>query len=169
MTYLNTKEYNLEESEKNGIMYLEYFNDYTGSRNNAKALNNFESSMIDPITLEILKDLNLPETFPELIVYANNLLGDYNRKRKNDMSNFRMRGTEVLNVSLYNVLINAFNNYKRTAKTGMTASISPTAKDAVLKNLSENPNIEGYSILNPFYEIEMMAKTSYKGPSGKYY
>ena len=166
LTYLNSKEYNLEDTDKNGIIYLEYFNDFTGSRNNAKALNNFEYSMIDPITLEILKDLNLPETFPELIVYANNLLGDYNRKRKNDMSNFRMRGTEVLNVALYNVLINAFNNYKRTAKTGMTASISPNSKDAVMKSLSENPNVEGYSILNPFFEIEMMAKTSYKGPSG---
>lgn len=166
LSYLNTKEYNLSDSERLGIMYLEYFNDYTGSRNTAKALTNFENSMIDPITLEVLKDLKLPEKFPELIVYANEMLGDYNHKRKNDTTNFRMRGSEVINVALYSVLINAFNNYKRTAKTGMVSSISPNSKDAVKKAMSENPNVEGYSTLNPYFEIEMIGKTSYKGPSG---
>ena len=166
LSHLNSRDFEIKDSDRLGLMYLEYFNDYTGSRNNAKALMNFESSMIDPITLEILKELKLPETFAELILYGNDMLSNYTKKRKNDSSNFRLRGSEVINVALYNTLINSFNNYKRTAKTGVVASISPNSKEAVMKELSNNPNIEGYSQLSPFYEIEAMAKTSFKGPSG---
>ena len=100
LLFLNTKEYNLRDSERLGAVYLEYFQDFTGSRNIAKALLNFEASMIDPITLEILKDLNLPTNFIELILYGNDLLGNFERKRKNDMTNFRIRDSEVLNVAL---------------------------------------------------------------------
>lgn len=166
LLFLNTREYPLQDSQRLGTLYLEYFNEYTGSRNTAKALMNFESSMIDPITLEILKELKLPETFAELVLYANTMLSDYNRKRKNDMSNFRVRSAEVINVAFYQTLMTAFNNYKRTAKTGIVTPISPPSRQSVIKELSENPNIEGYSVLNPYYEIEMAAKSTYKGPSG---
>ena len=166
LLFLDTKEFEINDTERLGTIYFEYFGTYTGSRNTAKALLNFEVSMIDPITLEILKDLKLPETFVDLVLYGNTLLNSYNRKRKNDMSNFRMRSTEVINVAFYNVLMTAFNNYKRTSKTGIVAPITPASRQAIMKELSENPNVEGYSVLNPFYEIEMSSKTSYKGPSG---
>jgi hypothetical protein len=166
LAFLNTREYSIKDADRLGTLYLEYFNQYTGSRNTAKALMNFENSMIDPITLEILKEMKLPETFPELILKGNTMLADYNRKRKNDTSNFRLRGAEVINVAFYNVLMNAYNNYKRTAKTGIVSPIRPNSKQAVMKEIGENPNVEGYSVLNPFYEIDAMSKTSYKGPSG---
>jgi hypothetical protein len=166
LMFLETKEYNLIESERLGSIYFEYFSSFTGSRNTAKALLNFEASMIDPITLDVLRDYNLPETFVELVLYGNSLLTSYKRTRKNDLNNFRIRSSEVINVAFYNTMMTAFNNYKRTSKTGIVAPITPPSRQAVMKELSENPNIEGYSVLNPFYEIEMASKVSYKGPSG---
>jgi hypothetical protein len=163
--YLNTKEYNLDDAGQRGAVYIEYFGEYTGSRNTAKAVLNFESAMIDPITLEVLKDLHLPTTFVDLLLYGNTMLGDFTHKSKNDMSNFRTRDAEVVSVAVYNTLITAFNEYKRTVKTGVVTSIS-APRDAVTKTLQTYQNIEGYSTLSPFLEIQNKAKTTFKGPSG---
>lgn len=163
--YLNTKDYEFKDAERRGALYLEYFGDFTGSRNNAKGLLNFESSMIDPITLEVLKDMNLPTDFIELLLYGNSMLADYNHKRKNDMSNFRIRDSEVINVAVFNAMMFAFNDYKRNVKSGVQAKMT-TKKDAVTKALMDMPNVEDYSILSPFLELEIKAKTTFKGPSG---
>lgn len=163
--YLNPKEYSLADSDRKGAMYLEYFGDYAGSRNIAKGLLNFESSMIDPITLDVLRDLKLPENFIDLLLLGNTMLSDYTHKRKNDMSNFRVRDAEVISVAVYGTLMKSFNEYKRTVKTGVVTPIS-APRDAVTKTLQSYQCIEDYSILSPFLEIQTQAKTTFKGPSG---
>lgn len=163
--YLDTKLFSIKDSERRGPIYLDYFGQTTGSRNTGKALLNFESSMIDPITEEILIDLKLPTKFTELLLYGNSLLNGFTYKRKNDMTNFRIRDSETIAVGLYNVLMKSFNEYKRSSKTGSTTRIS-APKDAVIKHIMTVPNIEDYSTLSPFLEIETKAKTTYKGPSG---
>ena len=163
--YLDPKEFSISDANKRGALYLDYFGKATASRNTGKALLNFESSMIDPITEEILVELKLPTDFGDLLVYGNSLLEGFAHKRKNDMTNFRIRDSEVIAVSVYNVLMNSFNEYKRTEKTGMVSPIS-AQRDAVIKQVMSLPNVEDYSILSPFLEVETKAKTTPKGPSG---
>ena len=163
--YLDPKEFSIQDSSKRGALYLDYFGKTTGSRNTGKALLNFESSMIDPITEEILISLNLPTDFNDLLVYGSGMLEGFAHKRKNDMTNFRIRDSEVIAVAVYNTLMNSFNEYKRTSKTGVASPIS-APKDAVIKQVMSLPNVEDYSILSPFLEVETKAKATPKGPSG---
>lgn len=165
LLFLNTSEYNIKEAVRMSPIFLEYFDTATGSRNTAKALLNFESSMIDPITLETLQELKLPTQFSELLIYGNSLLSSYKRDRKNDLAHFRIRDSEVISVAVYNSLMDSFNNYKRTLRSGIPQSIN-TRRDDVVKKIQDMANVEDYSTLNPFLEIEMKAKTTYKGPSG---
>lgn len=165
LVFLDTNNYLLEETFMYAPIYLDYLGKVTGSKNTSKALNNFEHSMIDPITLEILQELKLPTKFPELLLYANSLLGSLNHNRKNDMANFRIRDSEVISVAVYNSLMNAFNMYKRSMRTGIVQPIN-TKDDTVLRMIQDMPNVEDYSTLNPFLEAEVKSKTTFKGPSG---
>jgi hypothetical protein len=162
---LNTKGFSIHDAERRGAIYIEYFGNAIGSRNIAKAYINFESSMIDPITKEILVDLKLPTEFVPLLLKANDLLSDHMHKRKNDMSNFRVRDSEVLAVAVYDTLMRSFNEYKRTAKTGVVTPIS-APRDAVIKKIQSMQNVEDYSVLSPFLEMELKSKATFKGPSG---
>lgn len=163
--FLNTKDFSIRDAEKRGAVFIEYFGEAIGSRNIAKAYINFESSMIDPITKEILVDMKLPTEFVPLLFEANNMLANYTHKRKNDMSNFRVRDSEVLAVAVYDTLMKSFNEYKRTAKTGVVTPIS-APRDAVIKKVQSMQNVEDYSVLSPFLEMELKSKTTFKGPSG---
>lgn len=165
LLFLNCSTYSLGETGVFAPIFLDYLQEATGSRNTAKALMNFESSMLDPITMETLVSLNLPTNFPELLLYGNTLLGDFEHHRKNDMSHFRIRDSEVITVAVYNTLMDAYNNYKRSVRSGIPQPIS-TKKDAVLKALQGMTNVEDYSTLNPFLEAELKSKTTFKGPSG---
>lgn len=165
LSQLSTKDFSIRDAERRGAAYIEYFGEVIGSRNIAKAYINFESSMIDPITKEILVDLKLPTEFVPLLLKANDLLSDYTHKRKNDMSNFRVRDSEVLAVAVYDTLMKSFNEYKRTAKTGVVTPIS-APRDAVIKKIQSMQNVEDYSVLSPFLEMELKSKTTFKGPSG---
>lgn len=162
---LNTTSYNLNETFMYAPIYLDYLSEATGSRNTSKALNNFESSMIDPITKEILESLKLPTGFSELLLYGNDLLGSLSHHRKNDLNSYRIRDSEVISVAVYNSLMDSFNNYKRTMRTGIGQTIS-AKRDDVVKKIQEMPNVEDYSTLNPFQEAEVKSKTTFKGPSG---
>lgn len=165
LIFLDTNNYLLNETFMYAPIYLDYLGKATGSKNISKALNNFEHSMIDPITLEILKELNLPTKFPELLLYGNTLLGTLSHNRKNDMANFRIRDSEVISVALYNSLMDSFNAYKRSMRTGIVQPIN-TKDDSVIRKIQEMPNVEDYSTLNPFLEAEVKSKTTFKGPSG---
>lgn len=162
---LQTAQYSIDETGKYATIYLDYLEEATGSRNTSKALYNFENNMIDPIMLEALVELKLPTNFPDLLLYANTLLGSLNRDRKNDMSHFRIRDSEVIAVAIYNVLRDSLDKYKRSKRSGVVQPIS-AKRDAVLKMLNDMPNVEGYSTLNPFQEAEIKSKTTFKGPSG---
>ena len=165
LLHLNTRSYKIEETTRMSPIFLEYYETATGSRNSAKGLLNFESSFIDPIVLEVLKELKLPTDFISLLMYGNSLLGDYKRDRKNDMNHFRVRDSEVISVALYNSLVDSFNNYKKTIRSGIPLSIN-VKRDDVIRRLQTMNNVEGYSTLNPVLEAEIKAKTTFKGPSG---
>ena len=165
LLFLNTAGYTLNETDAYAPVYLDYLEEVTSSRNTAKALDNFKSSMIDPITLETLTSMGLPEQFPELLLYGNTLLGELSHSRKNNMRHFRIRDSEVVTVAVYNSLMDAFNGYKRSKRTGMVQPIS-SKRDSVTKLLQSMTNVEDYSTLNPFLEAELKSKTTFKGPSG---
>lgn len=164
LTLLDTSSWEFEQMNTKEP-YIEYFYDYHGSRNIGKGLHNMLSLMVDPITEEVLKDLNLPTDIIDIILYANTLLSDSDYKVLNDMSCYRLRGAEQINAELYKILADTFKTYKDTSNNGNPIKIS-VEPDILFKRLNALKTVDEYSILNPSLEIDKGSSVTYKGPSG---
>ncbi|HQM18182.1 MAG TPA: hypothetical protein PKZ13_02685 [Bacilli bacterium] len=142
--------------------YVDFFGDAFNSRNAAKGFHNSISLLIDPITKEILEELNLSTNVYDVLLYANTLLEDVSFTEPNDVNNFRIRGAEQVPAMMYKVLADAFKHYKdsKHAKNPVKITVDP---DILTKKLMELKTIESYSSLNPSLELERMGTASMKG------
>lgn len=159
-----TKGFNIEELDEKDA-YLSIFDSMFGFRNVGNAFDNFYELMIDPITKEVLEDLNYPTGFVELCLFANKLLSDNSFQKENNMDIYRVRSNELVNGYLYNTIATAYSRYRSTANNNNPVKVS-VPQDAVIKNLLMAPNVEDYSILNPIVELEKSRAISPKGLSG---
>jgi len=145
--------------------YIDYFGDAFNSRNAAKGFHNSISLLIDPITRDILEELNLPTNVYDVLLYANTLLEDISFTEPTDVNNFRIRGAEQVPAMMYKVLADAFKHYKdsKHAKNPVKITVDP---DILTKKLMELKTIENYSSLNPSLELEKTGNASMKGLAG---
>ena len=142
--------------------YLDYFQDAFNSRNAAKGFHNTLTLLIDPITKDILEELNQPTNVYDVLLYANTLLEDLSFTEPSDVNNFRIRGAEQIPAMLYKIYADAFKHYKdsKHAKNPVKISVDP---DILTKKLMELKTIESYSSLNPSLELERLGTASMKG------
>lgn len=159
-----TKGFTYEDFD-NKETYVLIFEAMFNQRNLASAFDNFYDFMIDPITKEILQDLDYPTEFVDVMIYANRLLADNSYTNENDMSLYRVRSNELVSVYLYKAITKAYGDYRRTAYNNNPKKIS-IRKDAILKDVLMAQTIEDYSTLNPVVELEKSRVISAKGPSG---
>jgi hypothetical protein len=146
-----TKGFDIEEFDSKDA-YLSIFDSMFSVRNVGNAFDNFYESMIDPITREILEDLNYPTDFVSLALFANKLLNDNSHQKESDMDIYRVRSNELVNAYLYKSISDAFQRYKLTANNNNPRKIS-VPQDIVIKQLLMANNVEDYSILNPVVNI----------------
>jgi hypothetical protein len=161
-----TKEVEFDKLNEKTI-YLDFFQDLYGSRLKGKTFNNIMDLFIDPITEDVLEDLDQPTDIVGVLLYANELLTNNAYKDKNSMENYRLRGAEQVNAILYKSMADAFRKYKDARRGGNTDVNISVKKDEVVKSILDQPNVNEYSILNPFIEVQSMGASSYSGPSGQ--
>lgn len=142
-----TKGFNYEELDSKEA-YMTIFDVMFKQRNLVSAFDNFYDFMIDPITKDILERLDLPTTFVDVLIYANELLSDNSFVNESDMELYRVRSNEIVNVFLYKAIADAYGEYRRTAYNNNPKKIS-IKKDHVIKNVLMAQTVEDYSILNP--------------------
>lgn len=145
--------------------YLDYFQAAFNSRNAAKGFHNTMTLLIDPITKEVLEELNQPTNVYDVLLYANTLLEDISFTEPSDVNNFRIRGAEQIPAMLYKVYADAFKHYKdsKHAKNPVKITVDP---DILTKKLMELKTIENYSTLNPSMEAEKIGAASMRGLAG---
>ena len=163
-TMVDTKSYEFKDMDDK-MTYVDIFGNLYKSRILASGLDSFYDSMIDPISKELLHSMNYPETFTELILFANVILCDNNYSSEIDMKNFRVRSNEMVNGMLYKIVANAFAKYKRTANNRSPMKIT-VPKTTLIKEIVTSQSVEDYSILNPVVEVEKSRAITCKGPSG---
>ena len=159
-----TKEYNFLQFSGKDI-YFDLFNKLYGRRNIGNAFENFNQEFIDPITEEVLEHCKLPTNFIDLIIYANSLLENNAHDFDGDMTNFRIRSNELVNVHLYQILTTAYEAYRNTADNKNPQKFT-IKQNELLNSIFDSQILEEYSTLNPIFEIDRMRATSYKGPGG---
>ena len=162
---ISPKDFTLDDVQKDGNAYRDYFFNI-GSPNLGKALKNFFTIFIDPITEKVLRDHDIPDTMEEALLYCNTLLESAKVLKKNDIQGYRMRGAEVINGMLYKILADTIRKYRDSSNsTSSTVGIT-TRSDSLMQALNDSPIIEPVSTLNPVEEAMNRSKATYKGPTG---
>lgn len=158
---IETKEYNIGDMETKEP-YMDYLVKVYGKRSIANAIMNTYEFNIDPITKEILEDLNLPTTIVPLCVYANSLLSDSQYTPDYNQKLCRIRRGEILPAILYDAIAKQYVIYKNSnGKKKLSLQ-----RDIVMKKLLALPTVEEYSTLSPLLEMERTHTTMYKGWRG---
>lgn len=155
MSYFNTL--NIEdlvrnEIKSNTILYIE----------------NYVDLLIDPITKDVLKDINLPEDFTGVFMYANALMFYYDRELKEiDLRNERMPSiAEIIQGALIKATYDAYATYSIKKKRGARNPSFGLEKNSVVNILNTLPNVEESSKLNPPQHVDKLYTVSNKGQSG---
>lgn len=159
-----TKNYTLEEFN-NKEVYLEIFYDLFGSRAISKGFDNFCELFLDPITLDVLEELDLPTDFTDLFLYANELLQDNFYCPENNMVNYRIRSNEIINAHLYKIMTDAYATYKNSANSNNPIKMT-VPQDILFKELNDDKLFQNHSTLNPITESDEISQATYRGPSG---
>ena len=159
-----TKSFNYEEFDDKDT-YLTIFDILFNSRIIGNAFDNFYDFMIDPITKEVLEELNYPTDLVSLLLFANSLLSDNSYIKENNMNLYRIRSNELVNAYLYKAVADAYIKYRMTANNNNPVKIS-IPRDIVIKEILKAQTIEDYSTLNPIVELEKSRAITPKGLSG---
>ena len=109
--------------------------------------------LLDPITKEILKEMELPTNVIDLLLTANTMLEDLESRQFNDMNIYRMRGTEQIPALLYKIVAESYKNYKDSMNNRNPIKLS-VPSNILIKSLMELSTVDEASDLNPSLEID---------------
>ena len=141
--------------------YVEIFDILVNRRNMVDGVENFYYLLIDPITHDILNRIGMPDTFTELLLYANGKLADNSFISEAGYQNTRLRSNEILNAYLYEVMSDAYKNWR----IGRAPKFS-IPEDAIIKKCLESRIVDSHSKLNMILEAENDRQVKLKGPGG---
>ena len=155
----------IEEYVRGGAGWAAYLATNLGSTGFVKALTNYETAFIDPMTAEILRDMGIEDDYVGLLLYANSLMDDEDFKEANDLSNYRIRGPELIPAILHKTLHKDLEAVRATAGSVHPHQIN-MATNAIISQLMVASNVEEVAELNPLLSAEALAKATWVGPTG---
>ena len=160
----NTEDYSIKEMN-NQAMWINFLDLY-GGRIKADGLDNFYDLMMDPITVSVCKDYNLPYDYCEALAYASSLLVDNKYNRHTDITGNRFRTNEIVAAYVYKVISGAYAEYRNMLKRNKKEATMSVKRSAVVDAIMMDPTFSDLSILTPVLELESANSVSFKGLSG---
>ncbi len=137
------------------------------------ALDQFKDFMVDPISEEILKDMNLPTNIVDLFIVAAIMLSGNSSDSVLDMHNIRLRNNEIFAQFVYKEFTSAYLDYRKSQykKKADRLKVNPYLVTQNINGSNKTKQagcklIEGAASLNPILELEKQNAVSYRGPSG---
>lgn len=162
---MSAEEYDIEDFDTD-VPYMDYLVDKLGQPMYTKntLLINLDK-MIDPITADILVKTKCPTNIIDLLLLANNMLVNNSYTSLNDISNYRIRGNEIIPACLYGLLSTAMKNFQNYKFNGQAKNLV-IGQNELISTLISLPNINTTSVLNPILEIDNAYGCSGKGWKG---
>lgn len=143
---------NVLESNGIGIRYL-------------REIDLMDKMFIDPITKEILTEMNEPTTFRGLIVRAAQLLLKDAHPHSLDMQFMRIRGYERFAGAIYTELVNSVRDHNsKSGKANYPIELNPYA---VWKRIATDPSISLVNDINPIENLKQQEAVTYSGTGGR--
>lgn len=160
---VDTQNYSLTEINDK-LMWTEALDDY-GGRIKADGLDNFYDLMMDPITVNVCEDFNLPTDYCEMLAYSNLLLADNGYIKHTDLASNRFRTNELIPGYTYKCISKSYASYRNQMKRDRNTVLA-MKQTAILDALMIDPTMADHSIMNPLLEMEAINAVSFKGLTG---
>ncbi len=144
--------------------YLLTFDKLFQTRQMAKGFQDCKTWMIDFKSAQVMRALQLPDTFLPIMLYANSLLEDNSIIDPKATTVNRIRNLELIPcVFMYKSLVQTYIQYKyRYSKTGKMH----VAENDIIEKMNASGLFRDYDTLNPIREIETEGSITFKGPGG---
>lgn len=130
-----------------------------------KEMENLVDMFVDPITEDLLKELNEPQTFMGLLVRSCELLDTFHHPASQDMNNQRVRGYERFAGFMYKEMANAVRAFKAKNSTGRAkVDMSPFA---VWSLVTRDNSVKQAEDINPIQALKGSEAVTYVGEGGR--
>lgn len=142
--------FNLLQSKGLGSIYI-------------KEIDMFDKLFVDPITRNILKDMNKPETYRGLLLEAVNMLTKY--EHPNPQDQMRIRGYERISGFIYKELATSIRSYKnKNYSTRAKVDISPYQ---IWTKIMTDPTVKLVEDTNPIQALKEREVVTFVGEGGR--
>ena len=141
---------NLLEFRSSGLIHL-------------KELDNLKKRFIDPITRDVLEELNEPTDYLKVLLKANYMLSDYNHPDINDPNYCRIRGFDRVPGLMYRALCESIREYNLKSRTGSKIAIDPYK---VWNYITQDSTVKTSEDLNPILNLKEAEAVTFTGLDG---
>ncbi len=124
-----------------------------------------DSMFIDPITKNILEEMNEPTTFKGLLIRSNELLLTDNAKHPNSLDGMIIKGHERIAGMIYKELLTSVKDYEN--KNGLVQTKLAINPYGVWSKINEDSNVMLVDDLNPIAILKQQEEVSYLGLFGR--
>lgn len=129
-------------------------------------LDSINENFVDPLTFDIAQQKNIPTEFHKMLVYAIEFLEVSEITRPTDLTQSRLRYSEVITYSIAKSLNASLNDYKSRAAVGDADAQLFIDPNIVVKTLNESTLLALIESANPIEEIQTLTRVKPMGPGG---
>lgn len=158
------KNYGVDVFNKPNV-YLNILDAYGVSARYLREIDLMDNMFVDPITLDLLKEMNEPLTYRGLLVRSCELLTNDQHPHSLDMQYMRIKGYERFAGSVYTEVVNAVREHKGKANRRV-ASIE-MHPFAVWKRITQDPSVGLVNDINPIQNLKEQEAVTFSGTGGR--
>ncbi len=149
---LDSKEvyFNLLESRSAGLLHL-------------KELNNLRDLFIDPLTADVLSEINEPTEFIPLLLRANKLLTDLKHPDANDPAYSRIRGHDRVPGLMYRAIAESVREYNIKSRASAKIELDPYK---VWNTITQDSSVKITEDINPILKMKENEIVTLTGADG---
>jgi hypothetical protein len=144
--------YNILDDEGLGVRFL-------------REMDLLNDMFVDPITLEILKELHDPIDFIGLVFKAVELLKDDWSPEETDLAYMRVKGYERVAGTVYTELVRAIRLQR--SRPGMAGSVIEMPPFAIWQSIVQDPAVSLVEESNPVHNLKEKEELTYAGTGGR--
>jgi DNA-directed RNA polymerase beta subunit len=162
--YENPYDYGITEPFGSALYFEDLLQKMTGSPNTSYVLRTNFQNIVDPITVQVLRNMNLPYHLDLIIKYMLEKTVEGMVQDRNDLNNQRVRGSEVLVHLIQKQLITAYTIYRMQVLSGNKKAIFEVPRKEVLAKFMKSEIVSNMEYANPLEEMAAITRVS---PVGK--
>lgn len=163
LDFFDTKDMNFEEFNSTDVYYQLLINK-NFKINYLKGIDDTFDHFVDPITREVLIQMNEPTTFKDLLIRATDMVSNNYHLEASSVHNHRYRSYERFAGTLYNEMARQFNSFTKKKSAGATFSLNP---NAIFLRIIQDQSMLQMDDINPMHDIKTKASVTYTGIGGR--